>query len=145
MHRYFESRFHRALAWYALVPVLVMTVLGSALMLISWQYSVVRVSDTSRELAAAVLTDVSQEFLWYSAEEAEFFGQEKDFSSWGKVPAKRAEAYGQLYRDTGHRKIDFYLLDRQGQLVLGSRDYLRSIYGMDGASIAEKAETFLKE
>ena len=124
MHRYFESRFHRALAWYALVPVLVMTVLGTALMLTSWQYSVVRVSDTSRELAATVLTEVSQEFLWYSAEEAEFFGQEGDFDSWGKVPAKRAEAYGRLYKDTGHRKIDFYLLDTEGRLVLGSRAYL---------------------
>ena len=29
--------------------------------------------------------------------------------------------------------------------VVGSRDYLRSVYGMDGASIAEKAEAFLKE
>ena len=29
--------------------------------------------------------------------------------------------------------------------VVGDRQYLREIYGMDGAAIAEKAEAFLKE
>jgi transketolase len=29
--------------------------------------------------------------------------------------------------------------------VVGDRQYLREVYGMDGKAIAEKAEAFLKE
>ena len=37
MQRYFQSRLQRTLAWYAIVPVLAITFLGTALMLASWQ------------------------------------------------------------------------------------------------------------
>ena len=61
MHRYFESRLQRALAWYALVPVLIMALLGALLMLASWRYAVTGVNHESRELVADVLTGISND------------------------------------------------------------------------------------
>ena len=71
MHRYFESRLQRALAWYALVPVLIMALLGALLMLASWRYAVTGVNHESRELAADVLTGISNDFAKRAAVEAE--------------------------------------------------------------------------
>ena len=61
MQRYFQSRLQRALAWYAIVPVLVITLLGTALMLASWQRSVVQVNEEAREAAAEAVTKTENE------------------------------------------------------------------------------------
>ena len=123
MHQYFESRLHRALAWYALVPVLVMTLLGALLMLGSWQHYVVEGSDTARALSAEIFRDVASEFAWRAEDEGEFLGS-ADFSLWAQPGDRRSEAFYRLYHDTGHRGVDFYLVDRAGRLVLGSRENL---------------------
>ena len=123
MHQYFESRLHRALAWYALVPVLVMTLLGALLMLGSWQHYVVGANDAARGLAAEIFRDVASEFAARAEDEGAFLGRE-DFSQLRHPGGKRSEAYTRLYHDTGHRAVDFYLVDRQGSLVLGSREVL---------------------
>lgn len=123
MHQYFESRLHRALAWYALVPVLVMTLLGALLMLGSWEHYVVGANDAARGLAAEIFRDVASEFAVRAEDEGEFLGRE-DFSRLRQPGAKRSEAFTRLYHDTGHRAVDFYLVDRQGDLVLGSREVL---------------------
>ena len=62
MHRYFESRLQRALAMYALVPLFVLTLLGTILLVASWRYSVVGVNDEIREQAAERLATVSDDF-----------------------------------------------------------------------------------
>ncbi|ORU00232.1 Two-component sensor kinase [Anaerovibrio sp. JC8] len=124
MHRYLESRLQRTLAWYALVPVLVMVFLGSLLMLDSWRHAVIQVNHEARELAADVLSNVSQDFLQRSKVEAEFLGTVPDISLWETDKGLRAEAFARLYHDTGYRGVDFYLLDIQGRLILGSQDKL---------------------
>lgn len=124
MHRYFESRLQRTLAWYALVPVLIMVFLGSLLMLDSWRYAVIRVNHEARELAADVLSNVSQEFLHRSEVEAEFLGTVPALSLWESDKALRAEAFARLYSDTSYRGVEFYLLDTQGSIILGSNDKL---------------------
>ena len=124
MHRYFESRLQRALAWYALVPVLIMALLGTLLMLGSWRYSVTAINNESRELVADVLTAVSREFAQRAAEEAEFLGDVTDFSQWENDRSMRAAAFGRLHHDTSHRGVDFYLTDTSGRVIMGSREKL---------------------
>ncbi|WP_027406630.1 sensor histidine kinase [Anaerovibrio sp. RM50] len=124
MHRYFESRLQRALAWYALVPVLIMALLGGFLMLGSWQYAVTRVNHEALELAADVLSNISREFMQRTEEETEFLGKVPDISLWGSDKALRAEAFARLHHDIGHRGVEFYLLDTRGKVILGSNDTL---------------------
>jgi len=124
MHRYFESRLQRTMAWYALVPVLIMALLGSLLMLGSWRYTVTQVNHEARVLAADVLSDVSQDFLQRSKAEAEFLGTVPDFNLWESDKALRAEAYARLHHDITHRGVEFYLLDTSGRVILGSKDTL---------------------
>ena len=122
MHRYFESRLQRALAWYALVPVLIMVFLGVLLMLDSWRYAVIRVNHEARELASDVLSNVSQEFLQRAEVEAEFLGSAPDIALWNSDRALRAEAFARLNHDTSYRGVEFYLLDTRGRIILGSKD-----------------------
>ena len=126
MHRYFESRLQRALAWYALVPVLIMALLGALLMLASWRYAVTGVNHESRELVADVLTGISNDFAKRAAVEAEFLGNVPDFAVWEHDMGMRAAAFGRLHHDTSQRGVDFFLVDTAGKVVLGSRDTLPS-------------------
>ncbi|MBO6292808.1 MAG: sensor histidine kinase [Selenomonas sp.] len=120
MQRYFQSRLQRALAWYAIVPVLVITLLGTALMLASWQRSVVQANEEAREAAAEALSEAGREFLQRTGEAAEFLGAVPDFSLWREDRGKRAEALARLHHDTSRRGVAFYLLDAEGRLMLGS-------------------------
>lgn len=124
MHRYFESRLQRTLAWYALVPVLIMVFLGSLLMLDNWRYAVIQVNHEARELAADVLSNISKEFLHRSEVEAEFLGTVPELSLWESDKALRSEAFARLYSDTSYRGVEFYLLDTKGRIILGSKDKL---------------------
>ena len=85
MQRYFQSRLQRALAWYAIVPVLVITLLGTALMLASWQRSVVQANEEAREAAAEALSEAGREFLQRTGEAAEFLGAVPDFPCGGRT------------------------------------------------------------
>ena len=82
MHRYFESRLQRALAMYALVPLFVLTLLGTILLVASWRYSVVGVNDEIREQAAERLAAVSDDFSRNAAATALFLGKARDLSQW---------------------------------------------------------------
>ncbi len=124
MHRYFESRLQRALAWYALVPALIMVLLGALLMLASWRYAVTQVNHEARELAADVLTSISREFRERTKAEADFLGEVPDFSLWATDKRLRAAAFARLHHDTSHRGVDFFLLDTQGTVLLSSKDAL---------------------
>ncbi len=121
MHRYFESRLQHALAMYALVPLFVLTFLGTILMAASWRYSVVGVNDDAREKAAERLAEVSDDFSRNAAASALFLGKERDLSAW-QDGDKRAEAFGRLYADVGHTGADFYVVDEDGEVLLGSRE-----------------------
>lgn len=123
MHRYFESRLQRALAMYALVPLFVLTLLGTILLVASWRYSVVGVNDEIREQAAERLATVSDDFSRNAAASALFLGKGRDLSQWEERD-KRAEAFGRLYGDIGHTGADFYVLDEDGEVLLGSRKEL---------------------
>ena len=123
MHRYFESRLQRALAMYALVPLFVLTLVGTLLMVASWRYSVVGVNDDAREQAAERLAAVSDDFSRNAAASALFLGKGRDLSQWEERD-KRAEAFGRLYGDIGHTGADFYVLDEDGEVLLGSRKEL---------------------
>ena len=120
MHRYFESRLQRALAMYALVPLFVLTFLGTILLVASWRYSVVGVNDDVREQAAERLAAVSDDFSRNAAASALFLGKGRDLSQW-EDSDKRAEAFARLYADIGHTGADFYVLDEDGEVLLGSR------------------------
>ncbi len=123
MHRYFESRLQRALAMYALVPLFVLTLLGTILLVASWRYSVVGVNDEIREQAAERLATVSDDFSRNAAASALFLGKGRDLSQWEERD-KRAEAFGRLYGDIGHTGADFYVLDEDGEVLLGSHKEL---------------------
>lgn len=123
MHRYFESRLQRALAMYALVPLFVLTLLGTILLVASWRYSVVGVNDEIREQAAERLATVSDDFSRNAAATALFLGKVRDLSQW-EDSDERAEAFGRLYADIGHTGADFYVLDEDGEVLLGSRKEL---------------------
>jgi hypothetical protein len=128
MHRYFESRLQRTLAWYALVPVLIMVFLGSLLMLDNWRYAVIQVNHEARELAADVLSNISKEFLHRSEVEAEFLGTVPELSLWESDKALRSEAFARLYSDTSYREWSFTCwIPREGSFW-GVRINCRLIY-----------------
>ena len=120
MHRYFESRLQRALAMYALVPLFVLTLIGTLLMLASWRYSVVGVNDEVREQAAEKLAAVGDDFSRNAADSAQFLAAARDLTEW-EDGDKRAEAFARLYGDVGHTGADFYVVDKTGEIILGSR------------------------
>lgn len=123
MHRYFESRLQRALAMYALVPLFVLAFLGSLLMLVSWRYSVVGVNDEIREQAAEKLAAVGDDFSRNAADSARFLAATRDLTEW-EDGDKRAEAFARLYADVGHTGADFYVVDKEGDIIIGSRKKL---------------------
>lgn len=120
MHRYFESRLQRALAMYALVPLFVLTLIGTLLMLASWRYSVVGVNDEVREQAAEKLAAVGDDFSRNAADSAQFLAAARDLTEW-EDGDKRAEAFARLYGDVGHTGADFYVVDKTGEIIIGSR------------------------
>lgn len=123
MHRYFESRLQRALFLYAVVPLLIMAFIGSVLMFASWRHSVVGVNSEAREQAAEKLAAVSDDFAQHGAATAHFLAKARDLEAWQEGD-KQAAAFGRLYADAGHTGADFYVVDKEGEILLGSREKL---------------------
>ncbi|SFW29962.1 cache domain-containing sensor histidine kinase [Selenomonas ruminantium] len=124
MHRYFESRLQRALFLYAVVPLLIMAFIGSVLMFASWRHSVVGINRDAREQAAEKLAAVSDDFSQHGAATAHFLAKGRDMSRWQEDDEKRGAAFARLYEDVGHTGADFYVVDKDGDVLLGSREKL---------------------
>jgi len=124
MPPYSVSRLQRALSRYVLLPLLSMAVLGTLLMAVSWQNSVVQVNERDRREMGAALLDMEEEFVQRSRAEGEFLRSLGDLALLEKDPGLRASAFARLYRDVGGRGIDFYLLKSSGEPILSSRPRL---------------------
>jgi len=108
---------------YAVVPVLIMAFIGSALMFASWRHSVVGMNREIREQAAEQLAALSDDFSKHGAATAHFLAKVRDLTVW-QDGDKQAEAFSRLYADAGHTGADFYVVDKEGRILVGSRDVL---------------------
>ena len=131
MPPYFASQLQRALSRYALLPLLAMALLGTLLMAVSWQNSVVEVNERDRRAMGRALLALEEEFTQRSREEEEFLAGFGELASLEKDSGARGRAFARLYRDVGGRSIDFYLLKASGEPLLSSRprlpDYLQPV------------------
>ncbi|SFT76123.1 Histidine kinase-, DNA gyrase B-, and HSP90-like ATPase [Selenomonas sp. GACV-9] len=126
MQHTFQEEVRRALTKYALVPVLILAVLGSLLMLFSWEHYVTGTNHEKRAVVAEVMQGIFADY-WQRTELAvETLQTAEDLNAWQQDPKRRAEIYSYLYHEVNiaHDGTQFYLLDNEGQVLLGSNELL---------------------
>lgn len=124
MNSYRES-VRRTLMKFALIPVLLLVLLAVGLVVGSWEYHVVQQSDVSRIVAREVLDGIFSDYAMRAREAAERVGA-------ATVPvlrrngSERASLYAYLYHEVNiaHDGTQFFLLDSNGALILGSKNGL---------------------
>ncbi|MCR5439240.1 MAG: sensor histidine kinase [Selenomonas sp.] len=126
MQHRFQDEVRGALIKYALVPVFVLAVVGSVLMLLSWKHYVTDANHEQREMVTDVMHGIFSDY-WRRTERAvETLSAEADLREWQVNPGKRAEIYQYLYHEVNiaHDGTQFYLVDTQGNILLGSQETL---------------------
>lgn len=112
-----------SLTKYALLPVLLLMLVGLILVGASWKHYVVNLSDERRMLAAEVLAGEIHDY----EERAERVGQMHiDPAALYLSGEKKAELYAYLYHEVNiaHDGTMFFLLDAESHMVLGNHDAL---------------------
>ena len=126
MQHRFQDEVRGALIKYALVPVFVLAVVGAVLMLFSWKHYVTDANHAQREMVTDVMHGIFSDY-WRRTEQAvATLSVEADLREWQLNPGKRAEIYQYLYHEVNiaHDGTQFYLLDTQGNILLGSQETL---------------------
>ena len=126
MRHRFQDEVRGALVKYALVPVFVLAVVGSVLMLLSWKHYVTDANHEQREMVTDVMHGIFSDY-WRRTEQAvATLSAEVDLREWQVNPGKRAEIYQYLYHEVNiaHDGTQFYLVDTQGNILLGSQETL---------------------
>ncbi|SDG32460.1 two-component system, sensor histidine kinase YesM [Selenomonas sp. WCT3] len=126
MRHRFQDEVRGALVKYALVPVFVLAVVGSVLMLLSWKHYVTDANHEQREMVTDVMHGIFSDY-WRRTEQAvATLSAEADLREWQVNPGKRAEIYQYLYHEVNiaHDGTQFYLVDTQGNILLGSQETL---------------------
>ena len=126
MRHRFQDEVRGALTKYALVPILVLAVVGSVLMLFSWKHYVTDANHEQREMVTDVMYGIFSDY-WQRTERAvRTLAAETDLREWQNNPGKRAEIYQYLYHEVNiaHDGTQFYLVDTQGNILLGSQETL---------------------
>ncbi|TYZ27459.1 sensor histidine kinase [Selenomonas caprae] len=129
MQHTFQEEVRRALTKYALMPVLILAVLGSLLMLFSWKHYVTGTNHEQRAVVAEVMQGIFADY-WQRTERAvATLETSADLTQWQTDPQKRAEIYSYLYHEVNitHDGTQFYLLDREGHVLLGSSELLPDV------------------
>ena len=129
MQHTFQEEVRRALTKYALMPVLILAVLGTLLMLFSWRHYVTGTNHEQRAVVADVMQGIFAGY-WQRTERAvATLKTSADLAQWQADPKMRAEIYGYLYHEVNitHDGTQFYLLDREGRVLLGSSDQLPAV------------------
>jgi two-component system sensor histidine kinase YesM len=124
MQHQLQDEVRRALTKYALVPVFIMAVLGTLLMVFSWEHYVTGRNEESLRLSAEVLTGILTDYQ----ERADHVAQQLADSPLSVAQLRQAgpdrvALYGYLYHEVNitHDHTAFYLLDKDGAVVFGSR------------------------
>ena len=123
------SGYRESVRWtlmkFALAPVLLLVLLGMGLVAASWEVYVVRQSDVGRAAAREALEGIFSDCAVRVREAAERV-EEHSLPALGRSAAERAELYACLYRavNIAHDGARFYLLGRDGTLILGSQSEL---------------------
>ena len=126
MRHRFQDEVRGALTKYALVPILVLAVVGAVLMLFSWKHYVTDANHEQREMVTDVMYGIFSDY-WQRTERAvRTLAAETDLREWQNNPGKRAEIYQYLYHEVNiaHDGTQFYLVDTQGNILLGSQETL---------------------
>lgn len=126
MQHRFQDEVRGALIKYALVPVFVLAVVGSVLMLLSWKHYVTDANHEQREMVTDVMHGIFFDYWWRTERAVETLSAEADLREWQVNPGKRAEIYQYLYHEVNiaHDGTQFYLVDTQGNILLGSQETL---------------------
>lgn len=126
MPHQFQEEVRRALTKYALVPVTIFAVLGSLLMLFSWNHYVTDANHEKRAMVAEVMQGIFADYWQRTRQTAEKINAAEDLQVWQDNPAKRAELYSDLYHmvNIAHDGTQFYLADTAGTVLLGSQEEL---------------------
>ena len=123
----FQSELRQALLKYALLPTLLLAFIILLLSVYSWNHYVVERNDLARQQLAERLTALAEENHQLLAAMVKQLQQEP--AAWAgpsATVAQRAALYGFLYGavNAGDWPRDFYLVNKTGQLVLGSKGEL---------------------
>ena len=120
--RSFQQDIRKTLTQYALIPVLVIALLGTVIGVWSWQHDVeersVQVSDTVADVLDEILADYKAR-INYVVENEDFHNTQQDAQH-------RRAVYEWLYHEVNitHDNTLFYLVDTQGKILLSNRKKL---------------------
>ena len=120
--RSFQQDIRKTLTQYALIPVLVIALLGTVIGVWSWQHDVeersVQVSDTAADVLNEILAD-------YKAR-VNYVVENEDFHNTQQDAQHRRAVYEWLYHEVNitHDNTLFYLVDTQGKILLSNRKKL---------------------
>ena len=120
--RSFQQDIRKTLTQYALIPVLVIALLGTVIGVWSWQHDVeersVQVSDTAADVLNEILADYKVR-VNYVVENEDFHNTQQDAQH-------RRAVYEWLYHEVNitHDNTMFYLVDTQGKILLSNRKKL---------------------
>lgn len=117
MVRSFQKDIRKTLTQYALMPLVIIAVLGSLLGLWGWQHDVKRRSEETRLVAAEVLNTLFSDYM----ARIEFVAKSDACLHIDDVEKRRA-LYEWLYHEVNisHDNTRFYLLDTSGNILLGN-------------------------
>lgn len=126
MQHQFQEEVRRALTKYALVPVMILAVLGSLLMLFSWKHYVTDANNERRTMVADVMQGIFNDYRQRTRQVMEKLSIAEDIADWQYSPARRMEMYDYLYHEVNiaHDGTRFYLINTAGNIILGSHEEL---------------------
>ena len=141
MQHTFQEEVRRALTKYALMPVLILAVLGSLLMLFSWKHYVTGTNHEQRAVVAEVMQGIFADY-WQRTERAvATLETSADLTQWQTDPQKRAEPQacplhrlfaggGSIYRPDPEQRSVGICLPRHSRRSCAARD---GVQGSEGS------------
>lgn len=119
---HFQKDIRKTLLQYALTPIFVLAILGSFVAIIIWQHDVERRSQDTRHLAAEVLYTMIQDYSF----RADYVVSNELLAHGSMDIHQQRKLYEWLYHEVNiaHDGTLFYLLDGQGNVLMGNRKQL---------------------
>lgn len=119
---HFQKDIRKTLLQYALTPIFVLAILWSFVAIIIWQHDVERRSQDTRHLAAEVLYTMIQDYSF----RADYVVSNELLAHGSMDIHQQRKLYEWLYHEVNiaHDGTLFYLLDGQGNVLMGNRKQL---------------------